>query len=94
MWEIEHPGPVDVRSTLGVLGRGPYDPTTRWDAVGLWRTFRTPLGPATARVLQEPRGRARVSAWGPGAEWVIAGVPDLLGAADDWSQLDVSRTPC
>ena len=27
----------------------------------------------------------RASAWGPGAEWALAQLPDLLGAADDWT---------
>ncbi len=93
MWECEYREPVDLRATLGMLGRGPYDPTTQWDARGLWRTFRTPEGVATARITQQPRGAVSVQAWGPGAEWVIAGAPRLLGAEDDWSGLDVSAHP-
>jgi 3-methyladenine DNA glycosylase/8-oxoguanine DNA glycosylase len=93
VWECEYRKPVDVRATLGPLGRGPYDPTTRWEAHGVWRTFRTPLGAATAHIAQEAGGTARVRAWGSGAEWVIAGAPRLLGADDDWSALDVSRHP-
>lgn len=86
--------PVDVRSTLSVLGRGPHDPTTRWDAGGVWRTFRTPAGAATVRIRYPAAdGGIRATAWGPGAEWAIDAVPALLGRDDDWDGLDVSGTP-
>ncbi|KRC51548.1 3-methyladenine DNA glycosylase [Leifsonia sp. Root227] len=86
--------PVDVRSTLSVLGRGPHDPTTRWDAGGVWRTFRTPAGAATLRIRYPGAdGSVRATAWGPGAEWAIDAVPALLGRDDDWDGLDVSGTP-
>ncbi|WP_205864649.1 DNA-3-methyladenine glycosylase 2 family protein [Planctomonas sp. JC2975] len=84
--------PIDLRQTLGILGRGTYDQTTIWDAKGVWRTFRTPVGPVTLRLEQRPDG-VDAAAWGPGAEWVIGGVPELLGAGDDWSALDVARYP-
>jgi 3-methyladenine DNA glycosylase/8-oxoguanine DNA glycosylase len=84
--------PVDLRSTLGILGRGTYDQTTIWDATGVWRTFRTPHGPATLRLVQRPDG-VDAAAWGPGAEWAIEGVPELLGSGDDWGALDVGRHP-
>ena len=84
--------PVDLRSTLGILGRGTYDQTTIWDATGVWRTFRTPSGPATLRLVQRADG-VDAFAWGLGAEWVIAGVPELLGERDDWNALDLSRHP-
>jgi 3-methyladenine DNA glycosylase/8-oxoguanine DNA glycosylase len=83
--------PIDMPGTLALLGRGPYDPTTHWDLRGMWRTWRTPEGPATLRVLRPaPDGSISAAAWGPGAGWAIAGVPRLLGAEDDWSGLDVS----
>jgi 3-methyladenine DNA glycosylase/8-oxoguanine DNA glycosylase len=84
--------PVDLRSTLGILGRGPYDQTTIWDGGGVWRTFRTPSGPATLRLVQRRDG-VDASAWGPGAAWAIEGVPELLGAGDDWNSLDVGGHP-
>jgi 3-methyladenine DNA glycosylase/8-oxoguanine DNA glycosylase len=83
---------VDLRHTLAPLGRGQHDPTTKWDAAGLWRTFLTPNGAATMRLTQTAAG-IDAAAWGPGAEWAIAGVPQLLGADDDWSALDVSAYP-
>jgi len=43
--------------------------------------------------LRSRQDSVEVTAWGPGAEWVIAGVPELLGAGDDWSTLNVARSP-
>ncbi|GAA1448117.1 DNA-3-methyladenine glycosylase family protein [Leifsonia poae] len=86
--------PVDVRATLGIIGRGPYDPTTIWDALGVWRTFRTPAGSATVRIRYPAAdGSIAAAAWGDGAEWAIDAVPGLLGRDDDWSSLDVRGTP-
>lgn len=46
----------------------------------------TPYGPSTLRVSPRPSsGEIEATAWGPGAEWTVAGVPDLLGARDDVS---------
>jgi 3-methyladenine DNA glycosylase/8-oxoguanine DNA glycosylase len=92
---VYHPGgPFDLAGTLALLGRGPYDPTTVWDLRGMWRTWRTPVGAATLRIHRRAGdGSIEAAAWGPGAEWAIAGVPDLLGHGDDWSELDVSGHP-
>lgn len=70
--------------------RGGGDPTYRIDAHGRhWRGIRTPDGPATLSVRERPRdGEVHAEAWGPGAGWVLAGLPDLLGASDDWSDFD------
>lgn len=85
---------LDMGSVLGQLGRGPYDPTTTWDLRGVWRTWRTPTGAATLRIQRAPaEGGVAAFAWGPGADWAIAGVPELLGRSDDWSGLDVSGHP-
>lgn len=86
--------PVDIPATLGLLGRGPYDPTTQWERGGVWRTWRTPSGPATLHIGRAAAdGAIAARAWGPGAEHAIAGVPALLGRHDDWSELDVSAHP-
>lgn len=81
--------PLDLRLSLRTLGRGRHDPTHRWTPEGLWRTLRTPQGAAT--LLLAP-GRHGVSgrAWGPGADWAIDSVPELLGDGDDASGFDVS----
>ncbi|MFE6336535.1 DNA-3-methyladenine glycosylase family protein [Streptomyces sp. NPDC057806] len=76
-------GPLDLGLVLGPLRRGPGDPTFRAMPDGaVWRVSRTPLGPGSLRVTA--RGAAvRAEAWGPGAEWLLDRVPELLGAADD-----------
>jgi len=84
--------PVSLSSTLRPLRRGNGDPTFQVDASGIWRTAQTPDGAATMHFARTPDG-IHVAAWGAGAEWAIAGVPELLGEGDDWSALDVSGTP-
>jgi 3-methyladenine DNA glycosylase/8-oxoguanine DNA glycosylase len=81
--------PVSLSLTLRPLRRGYLDPTFRADASGVWRTLRTPHGAATLHLARCPQG-IEATAWGPGAEWAIAGVPELLGSGDEWGELDVS----
>ena len=73
--------PLDVGRTLAPLGRGPWDPTTAGSDGYVWRTAATPEGPGTVRLGQHGR-RVHADAWGPGAQWLVAGVPELLGASD------------
>ena len=80
---------VSLSNTLRPLRRGHLDPTMRVDDTGIWRTMLTPLGAATLHLGQR-RDSVEARAWGDGAEWAIAGVPELLGEGDDWSGLDVS----
>jgi 3-methyladenine DNA glycosylase/8-oxoguanine DNA glycosylase len=102
-WEA--PFLVDLARTLGVHRRGRGDPSFRVEPSGtVWRTSRTPLGPATLRVMAGRAGAADrppiaataggateaadgstvlTWAWGPGAAWLIATLPGLLGADDD-----------
>jgi len=78
-WRPAHP--VDVVATLSSLRRGRGDPTSQVTADGsVWRTARTPAGPATI-CLRQADGRIDATAWGAGAEWLLAGVPELLGGA-------------
>ena len=81
--------PVNLKHTLRPLSRGYLDPTLRWDGPVLWRTLRTADGIATQRLEQRADG-IHATAWGPGAEQAIIGVPELCGEGDDWSGLDVS----
>lgn len=75
--------PVDVGRTLAPLGRGRGDPTQRVAADGaLWRTTRMPTGAASYRLAQRGLHEIACDAWGPGADEVVAGLPDLLGARD------------
>lgn len=84
--------PLNLKQTLRPLSRGHYDPTLRWDGSSVWRTMNTPDGAATLHLSQAAGLLAPVeaTAWGPGAERAIAGVPELCGSGDDWSELDVS----
>ncbi|WP_282703072.1 DNA-3-methyladenine glycosylase 2 family protein [Streptomyces sp. CC219B] len=76
-------GPLDLGLVLGPLRRGPGDPTFRAMPDGsVWRVSRTPVGPGTLRVVAQG-GAVRGEAWGPGAEWLLEQLPELLGAADD-----------
>lgn len=87
--------PVDLRQTLGPVGRGRHDPTMRWTTEGVWLTMR-PEGPDAAASatlhLTPDRHGVRATAWGAAAEQALAGVPRLLGADDDWSELDHALT--
>jgi 3-methyladenine DNA glycosylase/8-oxoguanine DNA glycosylase len=84
--------PISLRQTLAPLIRGAWDPTHRWVGADLWRTTNTPDGPATIRLTQVG-DEIHAQAWGPGAERAIAGVPELCGEGDDWSDLDLSPHP-
>ncbi|MET9365205.1 DNA-3-methyladenine glycosylase 2 family protein [Streptomyces sp. NPDC006632] len=76
-------GPLDLALTLGPLRRGPGDPTYRTTPDGaVWRTSRTPAGPATLR-LTATKDTAHAEAWGEGAEWMLDQLPAMLGELDD-----------
>ncbi|MFJ4472630.1 DNA-3-methyladenine glycosylase family protein [Streptomyces sp. NPDC089424] len=76
-------GPLELGLALGPLRRGPGDPTFRTTPDGsVWRACRTPAGPGTLRVSARD-GQVRGEAWGPGADWLLDQLPDLLGASDD-----------
>ena len=82
--------PVALAQVLRAQRHGGADPTYRVDAVGRhWRGIRTPEGTATL-LLEQPAvgGPVRATAWGAGADWVLGSVPELLGAADDWSAFE------
>jgi 3-methyladenine DNA glycosylase/8-oxoguanine DNA glycosylase len=90
-WDAERP--VDVPATLLPLRRGTGDPAHRLDASGrFWWACQTPDGPGTVAISA---GGSQVTgqAWGAGAGWLLDRLPVLLGAADDWSSLDVSAVP-
>lgn len=75
--------PLDMAAVLGPLRRGSGDPAYQTDAAGvLWLTANTPAGSASMS-LRRADGEVVATAWGDGAEAVLEGVPELLGAADD-----------
>ncbi|MCP9211247.1 DNA-3-methyladenine glycosylase family protein [Streptomyces sp. NEAU-Y11] len=76
-------GPYDLARNLCVLQRGPGDPAFRVGGDGtFWRATRTPEGPGTLRVARRG-GEIEAHAWGPGAAWLLDGLPSMLGAHDD-----------
>ena len=77
------PFPLDVALTLSVHRRGGGDPAYGTDAAGaVWRTSLTPDGPGTLRVRSH-RAVVTGEAWGPGAGWLLDGLPAQLGFHDD-----------
>ena len=76
---------VDLRGTLSPLVRGAGDPSHRFlSDTEVWRATRTPAGTALLRVrVDAAAGQVLAQAWGDGADWVLEGLPELLGAADD-----------
>jgi 3-methyladenine DNA glycosylase/8-oxoguanine DNA glycosylase len=91
---VWHPGrPVDVLGTLGPLRRGGGDPAHHVGGDStFWWACATPEGPGTLS-LRGSHESVHCAAWGPGAGWLLDGVPALLGADDDWSGLDCSAHP-
>lgn len=74
--------PTDLRLSLVSLRRGPRDPHMKLVPGGVWRAARTPFGPGTIHLEERPGGEIAVTAWGPGAEWLVSTAPDLVGARD------------
>lgn len=84
--------PVDLRATLMPLVRGSADPAHRFVADRFWWAAWTPDGAATLAV--SARGPVvSATGWGDGAGWLLDRVPQLLGAGDDWSRVDVAAFP-
>lgn len=78
---IETTRPVDLALTLAPLRHGSADSTMRVESTAVSRASWTPLGPATLRA-RVVAGGVDVEAWGPGAEWALAGAADLCGEND------------
>jgi 3-methyladenine DNA glycosylase/8-oxoguanine DNA glycosylase len=72
---------LDVALTFAVLRRGHGDPTIRVGPRSVVRATRTLEGPGTI-VIQADAGKVRAEAWGPGAERLLDGLPQLVGLAD------------
>jgi 3-methyladenine DNA glycosylase/8-oxoguanine DNA glycosylase len=76
--------PLDMWALLAPLRRGRADPTLQVGQDGtVWRASTTPDGAATLALRRLGCGQVRATAWGPGAGWMLDGLPALLGAADD-----------
>lgn len=86
------PARIDLARTLWPLCHGAGDPSARFVGGTFWWACRTPIGPGTLAVSADGQ-QVLARAWGAGADWLLAAVPDLLGAGDDWSELDVASHP-
>ena len=73
---------ADLRLLLVHLNGGVGHPTHKTTATQAWRASRTPAGPSTLRMKVDGQ-RITARAWGPGSEWSLEHLPELLGAADD-----------
>lgn len=71
--------PLDLWRTLSTLRRGPADPAFRRVGTDLWRTVRTPGGPATVLLRQVGPTAVEALAWGPGAAHQVDALPRLVG---------------
>ncbi len=84
--------PVDLRATVAPLLRGAADPAHRFVDGRFWMAAATPSGEATL-ALSVRGSVVCADAWGEGGGWLLDRVPPLLGAADDWSGVDVTAHP-
>lgn len=86
---------LDLRRTLAPLRRSAGDPTHMEINGAIWRTVPAipGAGPATLRLEPTGGGEVLVSAWGPGAQAALDGVPDLLGARDGSAALTLPAGP-
>lgn len=84
---------MNIRAVLGIHRRGRGDPAFRYGTDGsVWRAVRTPAGPGTICVRADG-DRVHGRAWGPGAEWLLDGLPDSLGAQDNPDAMPVGDGP-
>lgn len=85
---------VDLRLLL-VHRHGGQDPSYRLEGgpdvqrARHWRATRTPDGPATLALSRTADG-VIAQAWGPGRDWALESVPDLLGESDQLDDLALS----
>jgi 3-methyladenine DNA glycosylase/8-oxoguanine DNA glycosylase len=74
---------LDMVAVLSPLRRGAGDPAFQVAADGsVWMAANTPSGPGTLHVRRSS-GEVRAEAWGEGADFLLDGLPALLGADDD-----------
>ncbi len=76
---------LSVRLVTAGLRHGRGDPSWRHGADGTtWWATSTPVGAGLLSLrTHASAGEVEACAWGDGAQWLLDGVPDLLGARDD-----------
>ena len=81
--KVELPAvPLDPGGALRVHQNGRGDPTVQREPGGWWWATHTPTGPGTLHLTWSAAG-VDAEAWGAGAEWLLAQVPELLGELDE-----------
>jgi 3-methyladenine DNA glycosylase/8-oxoguanine DNA glycosylase len=90
--ELQLDRPVDLRTVLGPLARGSGDPTMRVAATAAIRASMTPDGPGTIDV-RVSGATLHATAWGPGADHLLRGLPAALGFDDDDTGFDPGLHP-
>ena len=83
---------TNLRLTLSAYRFGSADPTTELAEGQFWRATHTPIGPATLH-LNWTDGPIAIQAWGPGSDWIVAGVNELVGNCDTGLQLPETAHP-
>ncbi|RJQ83245.1 DNA-3-methyladenine glycosylase family protein [Amycolatopsis panacis] len=81
--EWRPPFPLDLAAVLGPLSRGRGSLNFRAHRGVWWLAANTPGGKGTLALLRRPDGVVEAASWGDGADFLLAGVPALLGAEDD-----------
>jgi 3-methyladenine DNA glycosylase/8-oxoguanine DNA glycosylase len=77
------PEPFDVGLTFGPLIRGRHDPSSRILGDEWRHAMYTPAGPVSLSLLADrSAATVKVSAWGPGREWVVEHAADI-GSLND-----------
>lgn len=91
--DLDAPYRVDVAAVLGPFQRGGRDPAMHVEGNGtVWRTTRTPQGPATMRIIADGQ-TLRCAAWGAGAAWALDSLPSLMGFDDDPARFPEAELP-
>ncbi|HEY8475167.1 MAG TPA: DNA-3-methyladenine glycosylase 2 family protein [Natronosporangium sp.] len=76
------PAGYQFAATVGRLGLGRYDPCARFIDGRYWWATRTPDGPASLS-LHRDGGELVATAYGSGAEWLLARADAIAGLRDD-----------
>ncbi|WP_148288760.1 DNA-3-methyladenine glycosylase family protein [Ilumatobacter nonamiensis] len=82
---------ADIGATLSWFRHGRNDPTTWIDRIGrgssaagrFVRATSTPDGPATLLIRWGQDTPLHAETWGPGADWLLAQVPAMVGDLDE-----------
>lgn len=85
---IEIPQWVELATTV----RGSKDPVMIGPSESRWNT-RTPDGVGALHLQRVSASQVSAEAWGPGADWMMAQAPKLLGSADDISGFEPPSGP-